>query len=69
MNSVMSKAEGMKLHKILSELWVNGGMKIHKWPRLSNSLVVMEEIPPEDRACILIYFYLLRLYSTSAEGL
>ena len=67
MNSVMSEAEGMELYKLLSELWVKGGMKTHKWPWLSNSLVMMEEIPPENRACV--FFYLLRLYSTNAEGL
>ena len=29
MNSVMSEAEGMELYKLLSELWVKGGMKTH----------------------------------------
>ena len=47
MDSVISEAEGVKLYKELCELWSKAGMKTHKW--LSNSTVVMEEIPLEDR--------------------
>ena len=49
MDSVMSEAEGVKLYKELCELQLKAGMKTHKW--LSNSSVVMKEIPQEDRVC------------------
>ena len=43
MDSVMSEAEGVKLYKELSELWVKAGMKTHKW--LSNSSVLRRDTP------------------------
>ena len=49
MNSVLDEVEGIKLYKELSDLWQSAGMNTHKW--LSNSPVVMEQIPIQDRAC------------------
>ena len=48
MDSVMDEREGVELYKQLSELWEKAGMQTHKW--LSNSLKVLENIPPQYRA-------------------
>ena len=48
MDSVMDETEGVELYKELSELWQKAGMQTHKW--LSNSLKVLENIPPQYRA-------------------
>ena len=42
------ETEGVELYKELSELWQKAGMQTHKW--LSNSLKVLENIPPQHRA-------------------
>lgn len=49
MDSVMSETEAIDLYKQLSELWNKAGMHAHKW--LSNSEVVLQVIPSQDRAC------------------
>ena len=48
MDSVIDETEGVELYKKLSELWQKAGMQTHKW--LSNSLKVLENIPPQYRA-------------------
>ncbi|XP_067040969.1 uncharacterized protein [Acropora muricata] len=48
MDSVADDQQGIELHKQLSQLWKRAGMQARKW--LSNSPVVLSEIPPEDRA-------------------
>ena len=48
MDSVTDEVEGIKLYKELSDLWKQAGMLTHKW--LSNSSVVLKEIPQQDRA-------------------
>ena len=48
MDSVKDEVEGVKLYKELSDLWKQAGMLTHKW--LGNSLVVLKEIPQQDRA-------------------
>ena len=48
MDSVADDQQGIELHKQLPELWKRAGMQARKW--LSNSPVVLSEIPPEDRA-------------------
>ena len=48
MDSVTDEVEGVKLYKELSDLWKQAGMLTHKW--LSNSSVVLKEIPQQDRA-------------------
>ena len=48
MDSVLNKIEGINLYKELSELWKTAGMHTHKW--LSNSSVVMDKIPIQDKA-------------------
>ena len=46
---VADEQQGIKLHKQLSQLWKRSGMQARNC--LSNSPVVLSEIPPEDRAC------------------
>jgi len=48
MDSVVTENEGISLYKQLSELWEKAGMHAHKW--LSNSQVVLEVVPPQERA-------------------
>ena len=48
MDSVTDEVEGIKLYKELSDLCKQAGMLTHKW--LSNSSVVLKEIPQQDRA-------------------
>ena len=48
MDSVWDENEGVELYKQLSELWRKAGVSAPKW--LSNSPLVMENIPLEDRA-------------------
>ena len=48
MDSVKDEIEGVELYKQLSELWKKADMQTHKW--LSNSLKVLENIPPQFRA-------------------
>ncbi|XP_070556537.1 uncharacterized protein [Ptychodera flava] len=49
MDSVMNDEQGIELYRQLSELWKRAGMHAHKW--LSNSPIVLSQIPTEDRAC------------------
>ena len=39
--------QGIQLYQQLSKLWEEAGMRTHKW--LSNSEVVLNQIPPSDR--------------------
>ena len=48
MDSVNDETEGVELYKQMSELWKKADMQTHKW--LSNSLKVLENIPPQYRA-------------------
>ena len=48
MDSVTDDQQGIELHKQLLQLWKRAGMQAQKW--LSNSPVVLSEIPPENRA-------------------
>ena len=48
MDSVKDDTEGVELYKQLSELWKKANVQTHKW--LSNSLKVLENIPPQYRA-------------------
>ena len=48
MDSVIDDTECVEFYKQLSELWQKAGMQTHKW--LSNSLKVLENIPPQYRA-------------------
>ena len=48
MDSVKDETEGVELYKQLLELWKKADMQTHKW--LSNSLKVLENIPPQYRA-------------------
>ena len=48
MDSVKDETEGVELYKQLSELWKKADIQTHKW--LSNSLKVLENIPPQYRA-------------------
>jgi hypothetical protein len=48
MDSVLNDEQGIKLYNQLSQLWGKAGMHARKW--LSNSLVVLQSIPEEDRA-------------------
>ena len=48
MDSVSNDEQGIELYKQLSQLWHGAGMHARKW--LSNSPVVLNEIPPVDRA-------------------
>ena len=48
MDSVADHQQEIELYKQLSQLWKRAGMQARKW--LSNSPVVLSEIPPEDRA-------------------
>ena len=45
---VLTDDEAVGLYKEMFELWGKTGMKIHKW--LSNSIKVLETIPPQNRA-------------------
>ena len=47
MDSVADDQQGIELHKQLPQLWKRAGMQAREW--LSNSPVVLSEIPPEDR--------------------
>ena len=47
MTSVKSAEEGLELYYQLSELWKRTGMHVRKW--ISNSPVVLEQIPVVDR--------------------
>ena len=49
MDSVLNEVEGINLYTELSELWKMAGMHTHKW--LSNSSVLMNKIPMQDRTC------------------
>ena len=49
MDSVENEKEGIELYHQLSGLWEDAGMHVRKW--LSNSPVVLQNIPAEDRAC------------------
>ena len=46
---VMRESEGITLYKQLSKLWNKAGMHAHKW--LSNSQVILQMIPSQNRAC------------------
>ena len=48
MDSVTDETEGVELYKKLLKLWQKAGMQTHKW--LSNSLKVLQNIPPQCRA-------------------
>ena len=48
MDSAADNADGVKLYEQLSRCWKGAGMHARKW--LSNSKVVMERVPKEDRA-------------------
>ncbi|XP_014676244.1 PREDICTED: uncharacterized protein LOC106816195 [Priapulus caudatus] len=48
MDSVDSEADAIELCSQLSQLWSLAGMRARKW--LSNSHVVLDSIPPDDRA-------------------
>ena len=48
MDSVIDETKDVGLYKQLSELWQKADMQTHKW--LSNSLKVLEYIPPQYRA-------------------
>lgn len=48
MDSVLNDEQGIKLYNQLSQLRGKAGMHARKW--LSNSLVVLQSIPEEDRA-------------------
>ena len=48
MDLVPNDEQRIKLYKILSQLWHGVGMHARNW--LSNSSVVPNEIPPEDKA-------------------
>ena len=45
--SVLTDEQGIDLYQQLSRIWEKVGMHTHKW--LSNSPVVLNKIPPEDR--------------------
>ena len=47
MDSVQNDTQGIQLYQQLSKLWEEAGMRTHKW--LSNSEVVLNQIPPSDR--------------------
>ena len=47
MDSVQNDMQGIQLYQQLSRLWEDAGMRTHKW--LSNSEVVLNQIPPSDR--------------------
>ena len=47
MTSVVSEDQGVQLYQELSDLWAGAGMHAHKW--LSNSDVVLSQIPVKDR--------------------
>ena len=47
MDSVQNDMQGIQLYQQLSRLWEEAGMHTHKW--LSNSEVVLNQIPPSDR--------------------
>lgn len=47
MDSVLTDEQGVDLYEQLSELWSKAGMHTHKW--LSNSPVVLNKIPVQDR--------------------
>ena len=47
LDSVEDEATAIELYKQLTELWGRAGMHAHKW--MSNSLVVLDKIPKEDR--------------------
>lgn len=46
MDSVPTEEDGVKLYRQLSALWEKAGMYARKW--LSNSVSVLQHIPPED---------------------
>lgn len=46
MDSVSTEEDGVKLYTQLSALWEKAGMHARKW--LSNSVSVLQHIPPED---------------------
>ena len=48
MDSVFNDDQGIELYRKLSQLWHGAGIPARNW--LSNSPVVVNEIPPEDRA-------------------
>ena len=48
MDSVLNDEQGIELYNQLSQLWGKAGMHARKW--LSNSQVVLQSIPEEDRA-------------------
>ena len=48
MDSATNDEEAILLYKQLCELWERSGMKAKKW--LSNSVAVLNQVPPEDRA-------------------
>ncbi|XP_065893443.1 uncharacterized protein [Dysidea avara] len=47
MTSVVSEDQGVQLYQELSDLWARAGIHAHKW--LSNSDVVLSQIPVKDR--------------------
>ena len=47
MDLVQNDMQGIQLYQQLSKLWEEAGMHTHKW--LSNSEVVLNQIPPSDR--------------------
>ena len=49
MDSVINEVKGVELYEELSDLWHKAGMHMLKW--LSNSPVVMIQIPQKYRAC------------------